>query len=402
MSLGGTIEARWASRTALSESRVASLRWANPAWIGVLAGGGLAAVGVAAVATTHPELAPRQAVYSVVGVAAMALAAAPDYRRMRRLWPLLSLLCVALLLVVLIPGVPESIVRPRNGARRWINLGFTDFQPSELAKVAFVLAAAAWAGEQGRHRRLLGFARPLLLTLVPVLLILAEPDLGTSLLFFPTLLAVLWCAGARKRHVVGVLLAAALAAPLSYPLLKPHQQARVDALLAQVQGDRRYEMDIGYQAARAMDLVGAGGVEGTGDQAALLIRHNHLPEAHNDMVFAVVACRWGFQGGGLLLALFACIAASGVAVALRCRDAYGRLLAIGITTMIAVQAAVNVAMTVGLAPITGMTLPLVSFGGSSVVASWVLLGLLVNVGLRRPPRLAPRRVLEFSSEGAVR
>lgn len=311
---------------------------------------------------------------------------------------MLAAASVVLLLVVLLPGVPESLVRPRNGARRWINLGVTDFQPSELAKVAFVLAAAAWVGEQGRHRRLLGFAVPLLMTLIPVVLILAEPDLGTSLLFFPTLLAVLWCGGARKRHILAVLAAAVLAAPLSYPVLKPHQKARVDALLAQVQGDRRYEMDIGYQGARAMDLVGSGRIDGNGDEAAMLIRHNHLPEAHNDMVFAVVACRWGFTGASLMLGLFAALAAAGLGVAMQCRDAYGRLLAIGATSMLAVQAAVNMAMTVGVAPITGMTLPLVSFGGSSLVASWVLVGLLVNVGLRRPPRLAPRRVLEFGSE----
>jgi cell division protein FtsW (lipid II flippase) len=395
VSLGGTIESPWASRHATLERR--PLRWVNPAWVAVAAAAGLTAFGVAAIGTTHPELASRQIAYAGVGVIALALAAGPDYRRLRRLWPLLAAASLVLLIVVLLPGVPESLVRPRNGARRWINLGITDFQPSELAKVAFVFAAAAWVGEQGRHRRLLGFAVPLLFTLVPVVLILAEPDLGTSLLFFPTLLAVLWCGGARKRHILAVLAAAVLAAPLSYPLLKPHQKARVDALLAQVQGDRRYEMDIGYQGARAMDLVGSGRLDGNGPQAAMLIRHNHLPEAHNDMVFAVVACRWGFAGGALMLGLFATLVAAGLGVALQCRDAYGRLLAIGAVSMIAVQAAVNVAMTVGVAPITGMTLPLVSFGGSSLVASWVLLGLLVNVGLRRPPRLAPRRVLEFGA-----
>jgi len=394
----------WGERELAGErsDRAVAIRWLNPGWLAVAAGAGLTLLGIAAIGTTHPHLAGRQAVYAAVALVAMLMAAGPDYRRLRRLAPLLSLLAVILLVFVLVPMVPESLVRPRNGARRWINLGVTDFQPSELAKVAFVLTAAAWARRDGGHRSVVGFGKTFLLTLVPVGLILAEPDLGTALLFVPTLLAILWCGGARKRHVIAVLAAAVLATPMAYPLLKPHQKARVDALIAQVQGDRRYEMDIGYQSARAMDLVGAGRVEGTGDRAALLIRHNHLPEAHNDMIFAVVACRWGLEGAGLLLLLLGVLVGAGLWVAAQCRDAYGRLLAVAITAMLATQALVNVAMTVGVAPITGMTLPLVSFGGSSLVVTWILIGLLVNIGLRRPRHLAPRRVLEFPTEPTTR
>jgi rod shape determining protein RodA len=378
--------------------RRSRLRWLNPAWLMVLAGLALTAFGILAIATTEPELASRQAAYAVVGLLAGAIAAWPDYRRLRRFTPLLAGGCLFLLVFVLVPAVPEWLVRPRNGARRWINLGFTDLQPSELAKVAYVLAAAAWLRIDGEHRRLLGFAKPFLLTLVPVGLILLEPDLGTSLLFMPTLFALLWTSGARKRHLAAVVLAAVVAVPASYPLLKPHQKARVDALLAQIEGDRRYEQDIGYQSARAMDLVGAGGVEGRGEEAAMLIRHNHLPESHNDMVFAVIACRWGLWGGAVTMGLLGVAVIGALGAAWVSRDAYGRLLAVGIATMLAGQAVVNIAMTIGLAPVTGMTLPFVSFGGSSLVTTWAMVGLVVNVALRRPPSLAPRRIFEFPAE----
>jgi rod shape determining protein RodA len=374
------------------------LRWINPAWLMVLAGLLLTAFGVVAIATTKPELASRQVAYAFVGILAAAVAAWPDYRRLRRFTPILAAGCLFLLLVVLVPAVPEWLVRPRNGARRWINLGFTDLQPSELAKVVYVLAAAAWLRIDGEHRRLLGFAKPFVLTLVPVVLILLEPDLGTSLLFMPTLLALLWTSGSRKRHLAAVVVAAAVAVPASYPLLKPHQKARVDALLAQIEGDRRYEQDIGYQSARAMDLVGAGGIDGRGDEAAMLIRHNHLPESHNDMVFAVIACRWGVWGGGAVLGLVAATVLGALGAAWVSRDAYGRLLAVGIATMLAGQAVVNIAMTIGIAPVTGMTLPFVSFGGSSLVVTWTMVGLVLNVALRRPPSLAPRRIFEFPAE----
>ena len=387
-----------ASDDASASSRRSRLRWINPAWLMVLAGLLLTAFGVVAIATTKPELASRQVAYAFVGILAAAVAAWPDYRRLRRFTPILAAGCLFLLLVVLVPAVPEWLVRPRNGARRWINLGFTDLQPSELAKVVYVLAAAAWLRIDGEHRRLLGFAKPFVLTLVPVVLILLEPDLGTSLLFMPTLLALLWTSGSRKRHLAAVVVAAAVAVPASYPLLKPHQKARVDALLAQIEGDRRYEQDIGYQSARAMDLVGAGGIDGRGDEAAMLIRHNHLPESHNDMVFAVIACRWGVWGGGAVLGLVAATVLGALGAAWVSRDAYGRLLAVGIAAMLAGQAVVNIAMTIGIAPVTGMTLPFVSFGGSSLVVTWTMVGLVLNVALRRPPSLAPRRIFEFPAE----
>jgi cell division protein FtsW (lipid II flippase) len=280
--------------------------------------------------------------------------------------------------------VPQEIVRPRNGARRWINVGI-DFQPSELAKVAWVLFLALYLRGRTSHRRLLGLSVPFLITLVPMGLILVEPDLGTALLFVPALLAMLVAAGSRLRHLALIVALGLVAAPLTYPVLAPHQKDRIKAMVAQVRGDPTYERDIGFQGAAAMNLVGAGGVAGAGrDEAAKLIHYNRLPEEHNDMIFAVVACRWGAMGAMFVWALFGTFCLGGLAVAGLSRDAFGRLVAVGLVTLIFVQMMINTGMTIGLLPITGITLPFVSSGGSSMVAAWIMVGLLMSVALRRP------------------
>jgi len=357
----------------------------NPALLTIAASLGLSMLGIAAIATTEPGLAQRQMVFLGIAIVGAALMVIPRPAQLRgAAWPA-YLAAIALLIFVLIPFVPEEIVRPRKGARRWISLGITDFQPSELAKIGFVLVLAEWLRLRQNYHRLAGLVVPFILTLVPVALVLREPDLGTALLFVPALFAMLLAAGARKRHILTIVLAGIVVAPMAYPLLRPHQRTRVDALIAQVRGDTRYEQDIGFQGARAMTLVGAGGINGVGKaHAAALVTYNRLPEEHNDMIFAVVCCRWGLVGGMTAWVLFLVHAAGGAATAILCRDAFGRLVAVGFTTIILGQMIVNTGMTIGLLPITGMTLPFVSYGGSSLVAAWVMTGILYGIALRRP------------------
>jgi cell division protein FtsW (lipid II flippase) len=183
-----------------------------------------------------------------------------------------------------------------------------------------------------------------------------------------------------------IVVAVALAlAPLSYTQLKPHQRARVDALLAQIAGDTRLDHSIGFQGSRAITLAGAGGVAGVGKEFATpLIKFNRLPEEFNDMIFVVVACRWGLLGGVAiwllgLLYTFGCFL-----VALRSTNSFGRLVAMGIGTMFFAQLAVNTGMTIGVLPVSGMTLPFVSYGGSSLVSLWVTTGVLMCIASRRP------------------
>ncbi len=376
------------------ELHIGGIRWWNPGWICVVSAILLNLIGLASIATTEPDFARKQALFVPVGILAAIIAASPDYRRWRRWVPALCVVTLILLVFVLIPLVPEAIVRPRKGARRWINFGFTDFQPSELAKVVWILAMASWFRLRWNVRSIHGFILPFVITTIPMVLILLEPDLGTALLFPPTLMALLLVAGARMWQIgtvvlVGVVaVSAVLFVPQVRGMLKNHQQDRIEAHLAQVANDGRYRSNIGYQGYQAMTLVGAGGWTGVGrDHAETLIRFNKLPEEHNDMIFAVITCRWGLLGGAVTWGLFAALGFGGFLVSAFARDLLGRLLAAGLTTMILVQAMINTGMTVGLLPITGMTLPFISSGGSSLVTTWLTVGLVLNVGLRRPRRM---------------
>jgi cell division protein FtsW (lipid II flippase) len=169
-----------------------------------------------------------------------------------------------------------------------------------------------------------------------------------------------------------------------WPLLRPHQKDRIVAMVAQVRGDTRFEQDIGYQGARAMMLVGAGGIDGVGrEQAKSLLDANHLPEEHNDMVFAVICLRWGVLGALVVWGLYMVLATGGLLIAIGCRDPFPRLVAVGLTAMLLSQMFINTAMTIGLAPITGLTLPFVSAGGSSLVVAWMMSGILFGIAMRR-------------------
>ncbi len=361
-------------------------RLATPAWLAVAAALFLSVLGIVSIGTTEPGLAARQAIFLVVGIAAAALATLVPPQGLRAMSWFLLALSVALLVFVLLPFVPKSIVTPRNGARAWINLGIVDFQPSELAKIAFILCLSQWLALRGSPRTLRGLLVPVLLLLVPVGLIVLEPDLGSALLFFPTLVAMLIAAGARWRHILAAAALAAASVPIAYTYgLQPYQRARIDAIVAQVKGDTRFERDIGLQGWRAMRLTGAGGLTGNGeDHARALVVFNALPEEHNDMIFAVVGCRFGLLGGLSLLAASTLYLLAALAVALQRRDGFTKLVAVGIGALLFSQTAVNVGMTVGLLPITGVTLPFVSYGGSSLTASWALTGVLLAIGLRPP------------------
>jgi cell division protein FtsW (lipid II flippase) len=354
--------------------------------------------------------AVRQAVFLVIGVAAAGAVAWPSYRRAIPLVWVFGLAVVGLLVFVLLPFVPEEIVRAKNGARRWINVGVTEFQPSELAKVAFVLVMASYLRYRRNHRSVRGLVGPSLIAFVPMGLILVEPDLGTATLFVPTLLAMLVAAGARLKHLVSagvlagvfaavvVLLSLGLAEADRYPLLREHQVERIRAVIDQFRGDERFVQDRGFQGRQAMTLGGAGGVWGHGEEHSRALAHfSALPERHNDMIFAVLLNRFGFVGAAVTLGLYLVWVLGALLVAANCKDPFGRLVAVGIAAIVAAQMGVNVGMTLGLLPITGMTLPFVSYGGSSLVVVWMMVGLVVNVGIRRPAYLW-QKSFEFDDE----
>jgi len=373
------------------------IRKVHAGWVVIIAAFLLMMIGVEAIDTTRPDTAMRQLVLGGVGfICALVIAFIPQKRFRQASW-VLYVISLVLLLFLLIPGVPDVIVHPRNGARRWINFGFIDMQPSELAKVAFVFAMASHLRFKNHYRKFKGLVLALLVAIPPMFLILVEPDLGTAMLFLPALIAMLVAAGAKYRHLLAIALLAIVAAGSMYPILRPHQKDRIQALIAQVQGDDRYEQTIGYQGARAMMLIGSGQSTGVGKQMASdLLRANHLPEEHNDMIFAVITLRWGFFGAIATWSLYLLFGFGGIIAAIGCKDPFPRLVAVGLTAMVLSQMIINTAMTLGLAPITGLTLPFVSAGGSSLVIAWLMAGILFGIAMRRDPMT--REGFQFSGE----
>lgn len=372
-------------RERASATRTPARIWANWAWLPVAAALGLSLLGIAAIGTTEAGLARRQLGYLIVGMVMATAVGAQHWKDLRRwAWVLLAF-NLAALVFVLLPWVPESVVRPRNGARRWINVGSVDMQPSELVKLTWVLAMAAWMQAAPSVRRLPGVAAAIAVTLVPVGLIAMQPDLDSALLFLPCLGVMLVAAGARIKHLAIIAALGLALAPLSYPFLKPHQRDRIQAMVAQVTGDTRVNDGIGFQGSRAITLAASGGVAGLGrEEASTLIRFNRLPEEHNDMIFVVIACRWGLLGGLAVWVLGAAYAFGAYMVASRAGTAFGRLAAVGIGSMVFLQLSVNTAMTIGLLPVSGMTLPFVSYGGSSLVCLWMTTAVLFSIASRRP------------------
>lgn len=379
--------------------RRTGLRLVNWAWVCVLAGLALSLLGLDAI-DIGERLAPlpgeplgpierKQVVFLVVGLVAAGVIALPSYKYFVILaWPAYAF-ALGLLVFLLLPFVPESIVKARNGARGWIDLGFADLQPAEIAKVAYTLAVASYlrhlrGRERGGTRSIVGLMVPGIITFVPIGLMIKQPDLGSATLFVPALFAMLIVAGAKLRHLFLVVALAAMAAPAVYPLLEPHQKQRIVGYVGQLRGDRSTASDINFQAFTAQALVGSGGLSGQSEsKARALVHFNHLPERHNDMIFAVMVCRHGQRGGLLVLGLYGMWIVGASLCAWASGDRFGRVLIVGLVAFVASQVFVNVGMNIGVLPIIGITLPFVSYGGSSLVTVWIMTGLILNVGLHR-------------------
>ncbi len=399
-----------------SSGVIPRILWWNPAWFTVVAAVALSLLGLAAISTTEAvgesHFFKRQLVFLFVGLFAMGAVAIPNPRLWKSIAYPLAVLVVLLLLFVLVPYVPDWLVRPKNGARRWINLQILDFQPSEIGKIALVLALANYLRLRKNYRTLMGLLVPFAIMLLPTGLILVEPDLGSSLLFPVALFAMLLAAGAKLKHLSSIaglgLVAAFLVAFVSlvasnqetptYPVLEKHQVERIQGLVNQVRGDRKHADTINYQSFKAMILVGSGGVTGLGsERSKVIVEFNRLPFDYNDMIFAVIANRWGFMGSLVLILIYLVYIAGMVTVAGVTRNPFSRLVCVGFATIVVAQMGVNIGMTIGLLPITGMTLPFVSYGGSSLVANYLMVGIVLGIGLR-PPRNLVEQSFEFDGE----
>jgi len=325
----------------------------------------------------------QQLRWVVIGVAACFLTLAVPYMRLVRLRYLLYACGLLLLLVVLVIGVGGA----NSNVRRWIRLGGFKIQPSEFMKVVMVIVLAGYIRYETRYRRFKGLAFPFALTLVPVLLIMRQPDLGTALLLIPLLFVLLYVAGARPRHLAIVAAAGVVAGLLLYfvpGLMGEYQKNRVRVFMLQDSQDQAVLRNLGHQLHNSKTVVGSAtalGV-GTGEEAAEAVLF--LPERHSDFIFPVLITSFGTLGMTGFLLLYLLFVWLLLRTALRVREPAGRLLAVGVATLFACQATINMAMTVGLLPIVGMPLPFLSYGGSSLLTSFIALGLVLNVGADHP------------------
>jgi cell division protein FtsW len=310
----------------------------------------------------------RQAVYAAFGVVLLIVSSRLDYRVLPALAPPLVLVSLGLCLLVLVVGPPV------NGARRWLTLGPASLQPSELAKLALALWAATYLARRPPPQRLAELARPIgLLTGLFAALILLEPDLGTVIVIVTMLAAMLLVAGTPMR-TLGSAGTIVFGLALVAIWLEPYRRARMLSFL----DPWRDPQGAGFQTVQALIGLGSGGILGDGLGEGIA-KVNYLPEAHTDMILAVVGEELGLVGTAAVILGYAAFAYAGLRVALEARDPFGKQLAAGIVAMICGQAAINLAAVLGLAPLTGIPLPFVSYGGSSLVVALASVGILLNI-----------------------
>jgi cell division protein FtsW len=327
----------------------------------------------------------KQGIYALIGVGLMMTASRFDYRRLRLLAPPLVLTALGGCLAVLVIG---SRI---NGARRWIEFGPVTFQPSELAKLALAVWAAAYLSKRPAPRTLKELWRPIGLLLgVFCLLILAEPDLGTAISLVVILLAVLLISGTPVPTLAaGTGIAATLGLVAIW--FEPYRRARIFSFI----DPWKDPQGAGFQTVQALISLGSGGFLGAGLGHGVA-KINYLPEAHTDMIFAVIGEELGLLGVTAVIAAYATFAYAGLRVALECKDPFGKRLAAGIVGLVCGQAVINLAAVLGLAPLTGIPLPFISYGGSSLVVALLGVGILLNIAGRHGAAEAKRAVPDRS------
>jgi cell division protein FtsW len=312
----------------------------------------------------------KQGAYALVGAVLLTVFARLDYHGFRVLAPTLLLAAFALCVLVLAFG---PVV---NGARRWFLVGPISFQPSELAKLALCVWVCAHLARRPVPRTFGELMKPIgLVVLVFGGLILVQPDLGTTISLFLMVAGILVVSGLPMRVLATAGLAALVLGSAAI-WIEPYRRARFFAFLDPTQDSQ----GAGYQTLQAIIGIGSGGITGNGLGEGVQ-KINFLPEAHTDMIYAVVGEELGLVGSVALVAAFLAFAWAGFRIALRCRDAFGKRLAVGITTLICGQAVVNLAAVLGIAPLTGIPLPFVSYGGSSLVVLLAGVGILLNIAV---------------------
>jgi rod shape determining protein RodA len=377
---------------------VASPAWRHIDWLLVLTTAALSVVGVLMVySTTRNPLVSsggnpqsqldKQATFAVVGLAAFVATVSSDYRRYLSWAPVLYSGSLALLLATLLLG------RKTLGADSWIQVGSIQIEPSEVVKVTLVLSLAALLASRKGDVSGKVLLLVLVLSVLPFVLIFKQDALGSALVLAVVMVGMLLIAGTRGRHMVVLALVAtvAIGGALQTGVLKQYQKDRLTTFLSAPSGVGRtaptasnpYAATIEYNLDQSKAAIADGGMQGKGLFNGLLTKLSYVPNQSTDFIFTAVAEQFGFFGSVLLLALFVTMVWRSWRAAMVSRDLAGTLICIGVLSMITFQVFENVGMTMGIMPVAGITLPFLSYGGSSMVVDWVAVGLVVNVGMRR-------------------
>jgi rod shape determining protein RodA len=324
----------------------------------------------------------RQIFWIILGVLFFLAMSRFNYRRLWDMTYFLYGLALFLLFLVVILGLV------RLGAQRWIRIAWLNFQPSELAKIAGVIFLARYfsaksassihhtAAKYGIFR---AFILPSFFIALPVGLIIEQPDLGTGLIILFIFVAFMYIGGVRSKYLITISLIGVLLLPVFWHVLRDYQKDRLMAFL----NPHIDPLGAGYTVIQSKIAIGSGGLFGKGWLAGTQSQLHFLPESHTDFIFATFAEEWGFLGALFLLFLYFILIRQGIKIALATGDYFGRLLAFGISLMLGIQIFVNIAMNLGLAPVVGVPLPLMSYGGSSIMITFISLGILANIARNR-------------------
>jgi rod shape determining protein RodA len=319
-------------------------------------------------------LAVKQVLWMSAGMLLVFLIIRWDYFKLQDIaWPLYFMSVTLLVLVFLTPA--------RLGAHRWIRMAGFNFQPSELAKLSTLLVLARFfATHRVEYAPKRDLCMPFILVGVPLLLILKEPDLGTAILLVPSFLTMLYLWGFPVKRLFILIGAGILASPVFFYFLKDYQKSRLLVFV----NPNADPLGAGYTIIQSKIAIGSGGFWGKGFLGGTQNMLNFLPERHTDFIFGVVGEEGGFLAGLAVLCLFGFIVRKGFDICGQTPDRFGSQLACGITTLVGTQAVINLGMTMGLLPVVGVPLPLVSYGGSSVIITMIFIGILLNIKMHRP------------------
>jgi len=324
----------------------------------------------------------RQCLWVILGLGAYGIFSKINYRR---IWDW-TYVIYAMVLLLLFLVVASGIVR--LGAQRWLKIGWFNLQPSEIAKLAVLIYMAKYCSKKTaddvalkahRYGIFRGLVIPFIFVAIPAGLIADQPDLGSGALVFLIFFIMLYLGNVRFKYlalVIGILVAMM---PVAWHFLHEYQRQRIEVFL----NPNIDPLGAGYTIIQSKIAIGSGGLLGKGWLSGTQSQLFFLPESHTDFIFATFTEQWGFVGGALLLFLYYLLIKQGINIAERTGDHYGRLLSLGISLMLGIQVCINISMNMGLAPVVGIPLPLMSYGGSSVIITYICLGMMANVNKTR-------------------